>query len=399
MGGAIVIVITDATVTKYVDEARCKVLLLTLVVFIGSGAVWAADHPASNSEATVVTSKFGSLEDGTAIDLYTLKNTRGATAKVTTFGATLTELWMPDRTGKMGDVVLGFDNLQGYLGKEPFFGATVGRVTNRIAKGKFTLDGKEYSLEINDPPNTLHSGTHDLSRKVWKAEPVHERNGAAVRFSIDSPDGDEGFPGNLHVTVLYRLTNDNELQLEYTAKTDKATPINLTNHSYFNLGADMTKDVLAHVLHINAERYTPTDAALIPTGEIRPVKGTPLDFTQPVAIGAHIAEIPGTPGGYDHNFVVNGEAGKRRLAARVYDPSSGRQMEVLTTEPAVQFYTGNFLDGTNTGKHGVVYEKHSGFCLETQHFPDSVNHPAFPSTILRPGSVYSTQTTYKFSAR
>jgi len=397
-----VTVINHAALTTYVNQARCKILRLPLLLLVGcsamgGGAAWAADHPAANSEATVVTSKFGSLDDGTAVDLYTLKNAKGTTAKIITFGATLTELWVPDRAGKLGDVVLGFDNLQGYLGKEPFFGATVGRVANRIAKGKFTLDGKEYSLEINNPPNNLHSGSNDLSRKVWKAEPVHERNGAAVRFSIDSPDGDEGFPGNLHVTVLYRLTNNNELQLEYTAKTDKATPVNLTNHSYFNFGGE--KDVLAHVLQILAEKYTPTDATLIPTGEILPVKGTPLDFTEPVAIGAHIAGIPGTPGGYDHNFVVNGEAGKLRLAARVYDPSSGRQMEVLTTEPAVQFYTGNFLDGTNTGKRGVAYGKHYGFCLETQHFPDSVNHPAFPSTILRPGSVYSTQTTYKFSAR
>jgi aldose 1-epimerase len=387
---------------RHVDEARPKALRLALLILIGVSvigfsAVWAADNPAPNSEATVVTSKFGSLDDGTSVDLYTLKNAKGATAKVTTFGATLTELWVPDRSGKMGDVVLGFDNLQGYLDKEPFFGATIGRVTNRIAKGKFTLDGREYSLEINDPPNTLHSGSHDLSRKVWKAEPVHERNGAAVRFSIDSPDGDEGFPGNLRVTVLYRLTNNNELQLEYTARTDKATPINLTNHSYFNFGGE--KDVLGHVLQINADKYTPTDATQIPTGEIRSVRGTPLDFTQPVAIGAHIAEIPGTPGGYDHNFVVNGEAGKMRLAARAFDPSPGRQMEVWTTEPALQFYTGNHLDGTNTGKRGVAYEKQSGFCLETQHFPDSVNHPAFPSTILRPGSVYSTQTTYKFSTR
>ena len=345
----------------------------------------------------MATSKFGSLDDGTPVDLYTLKNAKGATAKVITYGATLTELWVPDRSGKLGDVVLGFDNLQGYLGKEPFLGATVGRIANRIAKGKFKLDGKEYSLEINDPPNNLHSGSNDLSRKVWKAEPVHERDGAAVRFTIDSPDGDEGFPGNLQVTVLYRLTNNNELQLEYTAKTDKATPINLTNHSYFNFGAD--KDVLAHVLHVNADKYTVLDATMIPTGEIRPVKGTPLDFTHPVAIGAHIAEIPGTPGGYDHNFVVSPEPGRLKLAASVFDPSSGRQMEVWTTEPGVQFYTGNFLDGTNTGKRGVVYTKHFGFCLETQHFPDSVNHPAFPSTILRPGSVYSTQTTYKFSTR
>ncbi|MFZ0684314.1 MAG: aldose epimerase family protein [Terriglobales bacterium] len=380
-----------------VDGMRHKVLLLAILLWIFSGAIWAANHPAENSEATVVTSKFGNLPDGTSVDLYTLKNTKGVTAKVITFGATLTELWLPDRSGKMADVVLGFDKLDGYLGNEPFFGATVGRVANRIAKGKFTLDGKEYSLEINNPPNSLHSGSNDLSRKIWKAEPVHERNGAAVRFSIDSPDGDEGFPGNLHVTVLYRLTNDNELQLEYTAKTDKATPVNLTNHSYFNLGEE--KNILGTVLHINADNYTPVDATLIPTGEILPVKGTPLDFTRPIAIGTHIAEIPGNPGGYDNNFVVNGDPGKLRLAARAFDPSSGRQVEVWTTEPGVQFYTGNFLDGTITGKRGVVYTKQSAFCLETQHFPDSVNHPKFPSTILRPGSVLSTQTTYKFSAR
>jgi len=347
------------------------------------------------SEATVETSKFGNLDDGTAVDLYTLKNAKGATAKIITYGATLTELWVLDRTGKLGDVVLGFDHLQGYTGKHPWFGATVGRVANRIAKAKFTLDGKEYSLEINDPPNNLHSGSKDLSRVVWKAEPVHERNGAAVRFTCDSPDGDEGFPGNLRVTVLYRLTNDNELHLEYTAKTDKATPVNLTNHSYFNLGGD--KNILGHVLQLNAEQYTPVDATLIPTGEIRAVQGTPLDFTHPVAIGAHIAEMPGDPGGYDHNFVLSAKAGKLKFAARVFDPTSGRQMEVWTTEPGVQFYSGNFLDGTLTGKRGVVYGKHSGFCLETQHYPDAVNRPEFPSVILRPPSIFSTQTIYKFS--
>jgi len=277
-----------------VHQARRKVLLLTILICIVSGPVAAAKHTASSSEAAVETSKFGSLDDGTAIDLYTLKNAKGATAKVITYGATLTELWVPDRTGKLGDVVLGFDNLQGYVGKHPFFGATVGRVANRIAKGKFTLDGKEYSLEINDPPNSLHSGSKDLSRMVWKAEPVHERNGSAVRFTYNSPDGDEGFPGNLSVTVLYRLTNNNELQLEYTAKTDKATPVNLTNHSYFNFDGD--KNILAEVLQLNAEKYTPVDATLIPMGEIRAVKGTPLDFTHPVAIGAHIAEMQGNPG-------------------------------------------------------------------------------------------------------
>jgi len=380
-----------------VHQARRKVLLLTILICIVSGPVAAAKHTASSSEAAVETSKFGSLDDGTAIDLYTLKNAKGATAKVITYGATLTELWVPDRTGKLGDVVLGFDNLQGYVGKHPFFGATVGRVANRIAKGKFTLDGKEYSLEINDPPNSLHSGSKDLSRMVWKAEPVHERNGSAVRFTYNSPDGDEGFPGNLSVTVLYRLTNNNELQLEYTAKTDKATPVNLTNHSYFNLDGD--KNILAEVLQLNAEKYTPVDATLIPMGEIRAVKGTPLDFTHPVAIGAHIAEMQGNPGGYDHNFVLSAEAGKLKFAARVFAAASGRQMEVWTTEPGVQFYSGNFLDGTITGKRGVVYGKHSGFCLETQHYPDAVNQPTFPSVILRPGSIYSTQTIYKFSTR
>jgi aldose 1-epimerase len=378
-----------------VDDARGKILSLTILIVISSSLVWAANRTKSSPEAAVETSKFGTLDDGQVVELYTLKNAKGATAKIITYGATLTELWVPDRSGKLGDVVLGFDNLQGYLGKHPWFGATVGRVANRIAKGKFTLDGKEYSLEINDPPNNLHSGSKDLSRVVWKAEPAHERNGAAVRFTYDSPDGDEGFPGRLAVTVLYRLTNNNELQLEYTAKTDQATPVNLTNHSYFNLNGD--KDALGEVLQLNAEQYTPVDATLIPTGEIRSVKGTPLDFTHPVAIGAHIAEMKGEPGGYDHNFVLSADRGKFKLAASIVDAASGRKMEVWTTEPGVQFYSGNFLDGSLTGKRGIVYGKHSGFCLETQHFPDAVNQPAFPSVILRPSSVYSTQTTYKFS--
>ncbi len=342
--------------------------------------------------------RFGTLADGTAIDLYTLRNEKGAIARIITYGATLTELWMPDRSGKQADIVLGFDNIDGYSAKsDPWFGATVGRVANRIAKGKFTLDGKQYSLEINDPPNNLHSGSKDLSHVVWTGEKVEERNGAAIRFSYDSPDGDEGFPGNLRVTVLYRLTNDNELHLEYTAKTDRATPVNLTNHSYFNLGGDSAADVLRQVLELNAEKFTPVDSTLIPTGEISPVRGTPLDFTHGVAIGEHIAEMGGNPGGYDHNFVLNGAPGTLKLAARVSDPVSGRKMEVWTTEPGVQFYSGNFLNSTLTGKRGVVYGKHSGFCLETQHFPDAVNQPSFPSVILRPPAIYSTQTIYKFS--
>ncbi len=372
-------------------------ILCVIAVGTGSSPLWAQKHAEVHPEATVETSSFGSLTDGTAVEMLTLKNARGTTAKVITYGATLTELRVPDRSGKLGDVVLGFDQLQGYLGNHPFFGATVGRVANRIAKGKFTLDGKEYSLEINNPPNNLHSGSKGLSRTIWKAEPLREAHAAAVRFTAVSPDGDGGFPGNLSVTLVYRLNDDNELQLEYTAKTDQATPVNLTNHSYFNLGGG--KDVLDDVLYLTAEHYTPVDATLIPTGEILPVKGTPLDFTTPVAIGSRIAEMKGDPGGYDHNYVLSKEPGKLKLAARVIDPASGRQMEVWTTEPGVQFYSGNFLDGTITGKRGVVYGKHSGFCLETQHFPDSVNHPSFPSVILRPGGAYRTETIYKFSAK
>ncbi len=365
-----------------------------IVICIGCGQVWAQKiHP----EATVETSSFGSLNDGTRVEMLTLRNAQGASARVITYGATLTELWVPDRSGKLGDVVLGFDNLQGYVGNHPWFGATVGRVANRIAKGKFTLDGKEYSLEINNPPNNLHSGSKGLSRTVWKAEPLHEPHAAAVRFACVSPDGDGGFPGNLSVTVVYRLTDDNELQLEYTARSDKPTPVNLTNHSYFNLGGG--KDILDEILYLPAEHYTPVDATLIPTGEILAVKGTPFDFTTPSAIGSRIGEMKGDPGGYDHNYVLSREAGKLKLAGRVADPASGRQMEVWTTEPGVQFYSGNFLDGTLTGKRGVVYGKHSGFCLETQHFPDSVNHPGFPSVVLRPGGVYRTRTSYKFSAK
>jgi aldose 1-epimerase len=371
--------------------------LCLMAVGIGSVPSWAQKHAEVHPEAMVEMSSFGSLNDGSAVEMLTLKNAKGATAKVITYGATLTELWVPDRSGKLGDVVLGFDQLEGYLGNHPWFGATVGRVANRIAKGKFTLDGKEYSLEINNPPNNLHSGSKGLSRTIWKAEPLHEPHAAAVRFTSVSPDGDGGFPGNLSVTLVYRLTDDNELQLEYTARTDKATPVNLTNHSYFNLGGG--KDVVDAILYLPAEHYTPVDATLIPTGEIQPVKGTPLDFTTPAAIGSRIGEMKGDPGGYDHNYVLSREAGKLKLAARVLDSASGRQMEVWTTEPGVQFYSGNFLDGTITGKRGVVYGKHSGFCLETQHFPDSVNHPSFPSVILRLGGVYRTETIYKFSAK
>lgn len=346
-------------------------------------------------EATVEKSNFGTLEDGTVIEAFTLRNVRGAMVKVITYGGTLTELWVPDKNGKLGDVVFGFDGLKGYLGSHPYFGSTVGRYANRIAKGKFTLDGKEYTLAINNGPNSLHGGKIGFDRRVWKAEPLREPHAAAVRFTYLSPDGEENYPGNLSVSVTYTLTDENALKLDYSAKTDKATPVNLTNHSYFNL-AGSGGDILGYVLYLNADWFTPVDATLIPTGEIRSVKGTPLDFTKPTPIGAHIAEIKDI-GGYDHNFVINGEPGKLRLAARVSEPTSGRQMEVWTTEPGVQFYSSIGLDGTIVGKGGITYKKYGALCLETQHYPDSPNHPNFPSTILRPGESFHSETIYKFS--
>jgi aldose 1-epimerase len=381
---------------KIGESIQRKILLLVVITYIAANAGLAQKSSKGHEESSVKMSEFGTLQDGTSVQMFTLTNSQGAVAKVITYGATLNELWVPDRTGKLGDVVLGFDNLQGYVGKHPWFGATVGRVANRIAKGKFALDGHDYSLEINNPPNNLHSGDRGLSHVVWHAEPLHEHHAAGVRLTYVSPDGDGGFPGNLSVEVVYRLTDENELKIEYKASTDKATPVNLTNHSYFNL--DGGNDILNHVLYLRADRYTPVDVTLIPTGEIRPVKGTPLDFTHPTAIGAHIDEMKGSPGGYDHNVILAGGTGKQ-LAARVVAPASGRQMEIWTTEPAVQFYSGNFLDGTITGKRGVVYGQHAAFCLETQHYPDSVNHANFPSTIQRPGSVYRSETEYRFSTK
>jgi aldose 1-epimerase len=351
----------------------------------------------SHKEASAERSTFGKLGDDTEVELFTLKNMRGATAKVITYGATLQDLWVPDRAGKLGDVVLGFDDLQGYLGAHPYFGATVGRFANRIAKGKFTLDGKEYSLALNSGTNAIHGGREGFSRKVWKAEIVKERSAVAVQFTYVSPDGEEGFPGTLKTTVVYMLTDDEELKIDYTATTDKATPLNLTNHSYFNLAG--SGNILDHVLQLNADKYTPADSTLIPTGEFAPAKGTPLDFTQPTPVGARIAQLASTTHGYDHNFVLNGENGKLKWAARLSDPASGRRLEIWTTEPGVQFYTGNFLDGNIKGKGGVAYQKHTALCLETQHYPDSVNHPDFPTTILRPGAIFHQQTIYKFSAK
>jgi aldose 1-epimerase len=344
--------------------------------------------------ARVQKSSFGKLPDGTAVDLYTLTNANDLLAKVAAYGAIITELHMPDRQGQLRDIVLGFDNLAQYLKRHPYFGATVGRVANRIAKGRFTLDGQTYTLATNNRPNHLHGGLKGFDKMVWRTEP---QAGAAVKFTYTSPDGEEGYPGTLAVAVTMTLTDANELRLDYAATTDKATPVNLTNHSYFNLAGE--GGALDHELIIAADYYTPVDSALIPTGEIKPVKGTLMDFTQPQPIGSRFAQFHTQPVGYDHNYVLNAGGKGLALAARVYEPRSGRVMEVHTTQPGVQFYTANFLDGSLTGKRGVVYRQHSAFCLETQHFPDSVNQPEFPSVILRPGQTYRHTTSYKFSTQ
>jgi aldose 1-epimerase len=343
-------------------------------------------------EPRVTKTDFGKLPDGTAVDLFTLENGAGAIAKITNFGTIITELHVPDRRGLLADVVLGFDSLKSYLAGHPYFGCTVGRVANRIARGRFELDGKTYELAINNGPNSLHGGRIGFDKAVWKAEPGQ---GASVRFTHRSPDGDENYPGNLDIEVVMTLSPAGELVLDYKATADKATPLNLTNHSYFNLAG--AGNVLGHILQLNASHYTPTDGDLIPTGEIKPVAGTPLDFTSPAPIGSRFSQLPGHPSGYDHNFVIEGGGGDTPvLAARVQEPGTGRTMEVLTTEPGVQLYTANFLDGSLAGKGGSPYGQYSAFCLETQHFPDSVNQPRFPSVILRPDQVYRQKTIYKF---
>jgi aldose 1-epimerase len=346
--------------------------------------------------------KFGKTENGTDVDLYKLTNANGLKAAIMTYGAIVVSLEVPDRNGKLADIVLGFDSLEEYLKGHPYFGAIVGRYGNRIGKAKFTLNGVEYQLAANNNGNHLHGGIKGFDKVVWKGEPVKKDNAVGVKLSYLSKDGEEGYPGNLAATVIYTLTNNDELKIEYKATTDKPTPINVTHHSYFNLAGQGSGDILSHELMLNADRFTPVDQGLIPTGELRPVKGTPFDFTKPVAIGARINQDNQQLKfglGYDHNFVLNSGGGKLALAAKLHEPSTGRVMEVHTTEPGIQFYSGNFLDGTNIGKGGKVYKHRNGFCLETQHFPDSPNKPEFPPVTLNPGETYEHVTVHKFYAR
>jgi aldose 1-epimerase len=354
----------------------------------------------TNAAQSIEKRGFGKLVDGAAVDLYVLTNTKGVEATITNYGATVVSLKVPDKTGQLGDIVLGLRTYDDYRKGSPFFGCIVGRYGNRIAKGQFSLGGKTYTLATNNPPNHLHGGVKGFDKVLWQAQPVAAKDGVALQLDYTSVDGEEGYPGTLKATVVYTLTSSNELKIDYSATTDKETVVNLTNHSYFNLDGDGVGDILGHELLLAAARYTPVDATLIPTGELAPVAGTPLDFTTPHTIGERINaqhEQIERGGGYDHNFVVDGQAGTLRLAAKAWSAKSGRLMEVLTTEPGVQFYTGNFLDGSVVGKTGKTYAKRTGFCLETQHYPDSPNQSSFPSTVLKPGEKYKTQTIYRFS--
>ena len=382
-----------------------SVYTVAIMLMLGLLATSARSHIQGHSQtgAGIQRVEWGMVDDKT-VYLYTLDNGQGITAKITNYGALLTELHLPDRNGESADVALGFDTLDGYLAGHPYFGCTVGRVANRIANGKFTLDGKEYTLATNIGPNHLHGGEKGFDKKVWNVIAEHAvPEGVSLSMKYVSPDGEEGYPGNLSATVTYSLTAS-QLRVDIWADTDAPTIVNLANHSYWNLAGHDAGDILKHELVLNADNYTPTDETVIPTGEIASVKNTPFDFRESKQIGRDIGQLPGDggedPGGYDINFVLNGEAGKMKLVARVSEPSTGRKMEVFTDVPGVQLYTGNYLDGSLSGKGSTIYNKHAGFCLETQHFPDAINKegtPGWQSVILRPGEVYSHSILFKFS--
>jgi aldose 1-epimerase len=374
-------------------------ILAAATVPAGLAGCVSSSQPAGGATPMKIESRDFGTVDGKKARLFTLTNANGMVARITDYGTILTELWVPDKNGVKTDVVLGYDSIDGYLTRHPYFGAVAGRCANRIAKGRFSIDGKSFQLATNNGANHLHGGVKGFDRFVWDAEPKETPDGPSLVLSRVSPDGEEGYPGTVKATCTYTLTNANELKVEFAATTDKPTVVNLAHHSYWNLGGAAAGGILDHTLQLNADRYTPVDDTLIPTGQMPAVAGTPFDFRQPKVIGADIAKSGGDPVGFDHNFVLNGASGGLRWAARLADPKSGRQMELLTSEPGVQFYSGNFLDGSITGKGGVVYKKHHGLCLETQHFPDSVNKPDWPSVVLRPGQTYRHVMIHRFTAK
>jgi len=380
-----------------------KKITMAVLLILGSACLAHAGTTAGDGqkEITNVTRlAFGKLDDGREVELFTLANSQGMKVSVSTLGAAVTSLWVPDRGGKLADVVLGYDSLDGYLRDNSYFGAIVGRYGNRIGKGRFRLDGREYRLSLNDGENHLHGGRAGFNRALWLAKPLANASGPALELTLVSPDGDQGYPGTVKLTVTYTLTEKNELRIDYEGTTDKATILNPTHHSYFNLSGDFGSTILDHLLRIDADAFTPVDKGLIPTGKLVPVAGTPMDFRKPTAIGARInvpCEQLALGKGYDHNWVLNRFDGKVRDVAELYDPRSGRRMTVATDQPGLQFYSGNFLDGRAEGK-GTAFQYRTGLCLETQIFPDSPNQPSFPSATLRPGKVYRQTTIYRFTA-
>jgi aldose 1-epimerase len=382
-----------------VRYALAFAVIATAAACAGSNTADKPAPPPVEKKASATSAPFGELPNGPALTIYTLTNANGVEVRTIPYGAIIVSVRVPDKTGKLDDVVLGFDRIDGYAGTHPYFGAVVGRYGNRIAKATFALDGKQYALAANNGPNSLHGGAKGFDKKVWGAELFDRDGNVGIIYTVTSPDGDEGYPGNLKVQVTYTLTKSNELAVEYEATTDKATPLNLTQHSYFNLAGEGRGDILNHRLTIDANRYTPVDPTLIPNGDYAGVENTPFDFRQPTPIGTRIDaddEQLRFAGGYDHNWVLNRDRDGVLHAARLEEPTSGRTLDISTTEPGIQFYAGNFLDGTIKGKSGHVYARRSGLCLETQHFPDTPNHSSFPSTILRPGEQYRSKTVFAF---